>query len=174
MLLDEVLPTWHKQETHHRRTSATAPDLLRATQELTWDEVAAFRALMRLRAGGRRPGDGTILAGMTRVGFVELARGPREVVYGLIGRPWTRRGDRLRLDGPDPKGSFVDFDRPGYAKTAFNFHAGDGGLSTQTRVYLTDAGARRAFSVYWLLVRPFSGWIRREWLAGITHRTDRG
>ncbi len=170
VLLDEIAPVWHKRERHRRRTDITASELLRAAEELTWDEVAAFRTLMRLRAGGRRTGGGTILAGMVRTGFVELVRGPQEIVYGAIGRPWTPGGGLLPLHPPDSRTSFVDFNRPGFAKMAFNFSVYGGELATETRVLLTNAHARRAFGAYWLVVRPFSGWIRREWLAGITRR----
>ena len=170
VLLDEIAPVWHKRERHRRRTDITATELLRAAAELTWDEVAAFRTLMRVRAGGRRTGGGTILAGMVRTGFVELGRGPQEIVYGAIGRPWTPGGGLLPLHPAGSRTSFVDFNLPGFAKMAFNFSAYGGELATETRVFLTNAQARRAFGAYWLVVRPFSGWIRREWLAGITRR----
>jgi hypothetical protein len=171
VLIDEYLPVWHKRERHRRSATADAEALLRAVETLTWDEVAAFRALMRFRAGGRRVGGATILAGMVRMGFVELTRGPREIVYGGIGRPWIlRSGGPVPLTRADPLTSFVDFNRPGYAKMAFNFAVDGGALSTETRVFLTDTRARRSFGAYWLMIRPFSGLIRREWLAGIVRR----
>jgi hypothetical protein len=178
VLIDEVLPVWHKRELHRRRTDADQAELLRAAGELTWDEVAAFRVLMRVRAGGRRLDGATVMAGMVRMGFTELARGSREIVYGTIGRPWTPGGGLLPIAGPDLVSSFVDFDEPGFAKMAFNFRVDDSPddgreLTTETRVFLTNASARRAFGAYWLVVRPFSGWIRREWLAGITRRAAR-
>ena len=74
------------------------------------------------------------------------------------------------LDGADPASSFVDFQRPGFAKMAFNFRVDGGELTTETRIFLTNTSARWAFGAYWLVIRPFSGWIRREWLAGITRR----
>jgi hypothetical protein len=64
----------------------------------------------------------------------------------------------------------VSFDEPGWAKMIANFHAAEGLLSTTTRVRLTDARSRRAFRRYWLVVRPFSGLIRRRWLAAIARR----
>ena len=170
MLIDEVLPEWHKREQHRRRTDADPDGVLRSAEQLTWEEVAAFRILMRIRAGGRRMNGTTILDGMRRTGFVELARGAREIVFGAIGRPWTPTGGLIPLAAARSTTSFVDFDRPGFAKMAFNFAVDDGELITETRVYLTDATARLAFRVYWLVVRPFSGLIRREWLAGITRR----
>jgi hypothetical protein len=39
-------------------------------------------------------------------------------------------------------------------------------LYTETRVAAMDDRARRAFRRYWLVVGPFSGLVRRRWLAG--------
>ena len=174
MLIDEVLPAWHKRERHRRRTDAGAGELLRAAEELTWQDVAVFRTLMRVRAGGRRIGGATILSGMVGIGFLELSRGPREVVYGGIGRPWVlASGSQVPIDSEDPRKSFVDFARPGYAKMAFNFAVDGDEFTTETRVFMTDAPARRSFGAYWLVIRPFSGLIRREWLAGIVRLAAR-
>ena len=46
-------------------------------------------------------------------------------------------------------------------------------LETETRVLLTDAGARRCFGAYWVVVRPFSGLIRRRWLHAAKQRAER-
>ena len=37
-------------------------------------------------------------------------------------------------------------------------------VRTETRVLCRDRRARRAFRLYWLAIRPFSGLIRRRWL----------
>jgi hypothetical protein len=171
VLIDEVLPAWHWRERHRQRTDADPATVLRITQALTWDEVRAFRILMRIRAGGRRMPGATVIGGLTRMGFTELVRGPDEIVYGGIGRPWRPHG---RLTPLDARQSFVDFAEAGYAKMAFNFQVAAGELTTETRVYLTDARARRAFAGYWLVIRPWSGWIRREWLAGVVRRAATG
>jgi len=63
------------------------------------------------------------------------------------------------------------FDQPGCVEIAINFHLIDLGSSTRldtaTRVAATDAATRRAFTAYWLLIRPWSGLIRRFWLRAI-------
>ena len=46
-------------------------------------------------------------------------------------------------------------------------------LETETRVFLTDAAARRRFGAYWLVVRPFSGLTRRLWLRAAKRRAER-
>jgi hypothetical protein len=49
--------------------------------------------------------------------------------------------------------------------------AGSGStLHTETRVRAADRAARRRFRVYWLVVRPFSGLIRRSWLRAAARR----
>ncbi len=72
-----------------------------------------------------------------------------------------------RVEAAQP---FRDFTEPGWAKMAVNFRVADGELSTETRVWLTDAGSRRAFGAYWLVIRPFSGLIRRAWLTAAARR----
>ena len=60
------------------------------------------------------------------------------------------------------------FVRRGRIEIALAFWAEPAGsgsiLHTETRVRAVDAAARRRFRLYWLVVRPFSGLIRRRWL----------
>ena len=58
---------------------------------------------------------------------------------------------------------------PGSVRVAVNLRVaplpdGTTCLSTETRIAAVDAGARRAFRRYWLVVGPFSALIRRRWL----------
>jgi len=172
--IDDLLPDWHFGERHSLATTAPAADLLAAVERVTWAQVPLMRALMRIRSAGRlRLGQNrTILEDMTGLGFTVLARTDDEVVAAAIGRPWSPTGGRApRLgDQPDPRQFFVDFSDPGWAKMVTNFRAYAGELTTETRVLLTDDRSRSAFRRYWLLIRPFSGLIRRRWLAAIVHR----
>jgi hypothetical protein len=45
-------------------------------------------------------------------------------------------------------------------------------LSTETRVYATDAATRRIFKVYWRTIYPGSAIIRRSWLGAIKRRAE--
>ncbi|HEV7517478.1 MAG TPA: hypothetical protein VGR07_14350 [Thermoanaerobaculia bacterium] len=72
---------------------------------------------------------------------------------------------------------FAALDRPGYAKAAINFRVEDDGngwsrLVTETRVYATDASARRRFATYWRIIVPGSALIRRMWLAAVRDRAE--
>jgi hypothetical protein len=101
--------------------------------------------------------------------FSILAEEPdRELVAGGIGKPWQLRGGGLpRVE------DFRGFAEPGYAKMAMNFRLDGRMLATETRVFLTDEAAGRAFRRYWLVIRPFSGLIRRVWLRAIKRRAER-
>jgi len=87
----------------------------------------------------------------------------------LIGRPWSFAGG-IRTD------DFASFSEPGYAKMAMDIRAVPDGhgarLETETRILLTDAASRPRFAAYWLLIRPFSGLIRRLWLRAAKRRAE--
>jgi len=165
MLLSEVLPEYHFRERHERRVDATPEAVFAAIRTVTLAETPVARALMRLRglrAGSVRP----LVEEMDAEGFAQVAEDPlQEVVYGAIGQPWKPLGGK-RADA----GDFGAFAEPGYAKMGFNFRLENGVLSTETRVLLTDERSRKLFRRYWLVIRPFSGLIRREWLRAIARR----
>jgi hypothetical protein len=165
MLLSEVLPEYHFRERHERRVDAAPDAVFAAIRSVTLAETPIARTLMRLRgmrAGSVRP----LVEEMDAEGFALVAEEPlREVVYAAIGQPWKPLGGK-RADA----GDFRTFSDPGYAKLGFNFRLENGVLSTETRVLLTDERSRKLFRRYWLVIRPFSGLIRREWLRAIAQR----
>jgi hypothetical protein len=103
-------------------------------------------------------------------GFALIGERPHEeLVLGAVGRFWRARGELcatspVRFHEPAP---------PGTAKAAWNFAVGlrSGGamteVRTETRVLCADLASRRRFRAYWVLIRPFSGLIKREMLAAI-------
>jgi hypothetical protein len=164
-LLSEVLPEYDFRERHARRIDAPPERVFAAVRELSADDTPAVRLLFRLR-GLRGDTARPIFDQMERFGFEVVAEEPgRELVVAAIGQPWKLRG------GARPRGAdFRTFAEPGYAKMALNWRLEDGTLTTETRVQLTDGTARRSFRRYWLVVRPFSGLIRRAWLRAIARR----
>jgi hypothetical protein len=171
-LIDQIMPNYDRREVHSRASDAPPAALWDAIHELRASELRAMRALMGLRTLGRgsRDGDSTVLEGFRRMGFRKIAEDPgRELVVAGIGRFWTLSGGLRRVEGPE---HFTGFEEPNYAKVAFNFRLVDGKLSTETRIAGTDAHARRLFGFYWLLIRPGSGLIRREWLHAILKRAQ--
>ncbi len=167
ILLDEVLPEYDRRERHSRATDAPAADVWEAIHSLRGEDLRLMRMLMGVRSLGRsrRTDSRTVLEGFGRMGFrVVGERPPSEFVIVGIGRFWLPSGGLREVEGLD---EFARFDDPGYAKVAFDFRVGDGEVSTETRIAATDAQARRRFGLYWTLVRPGSGLIRREWLKAI-------
>jgi hypothetical protein len=72
---------------------------------------------------------------------------------------------------------FVTFAEPGYAKVVWDFRLADEGgatrLTTETRIACTDAASRRRFRLYWRVIRPFSGLLRRVFLRAVAREVTR-
>ena len=164
-LLSEVLPEYDFRERHTIAIDAPPERVYAAAKEVTLAEMPVARTLMRLRGMSARA-ERPVLEEALRE-FEVLAEEPnREIVIGAIGQPWKPRG------GETPRADFRTFAEPGYAKMALSFRVDGGTLSTETRVLLTDDDARRQFRRYWLVIRPFSGLIRRIWLRAIKRRAE--
>lgn len=165
MTVADALPVYHHRERHSLFVNASPEAALAAARETQLGDVPLVAALFRLRGLGGSAGR-PIWSSM-------LARGFRlhdpETLVG-IGRPWTPAARLLAVD------NFAGFDEPGYAKLGMDLRAlaeGAGSrLETETRVFLTNPAARRRFAAYWLVVRPFSGLVRRLWLRAARRRAE--
>ena len=93
-------------------------------------------------------------------------------MYGQAGRFWSPN-ERAALVSPRTIEEFHGLTDPGVAVAAMNFvvesrASGRGTrLFTETRVRCLGASSRRWFRLYWLVIRPFSGLLRRAMLRGI-------
>ena len=163
--LADALPVYHHNERHTIRVSATPERALAAAREARLEDVPLISLLFKLR-GLRAAPRGPLWDALLAQGFQTLG----EDTLVLVGRPWSAGGSLRGVD------NFVGFAEPGYAKVALDLRAvpdGDGArLETETRIYLTDAAARRRFRAYWLVVRPFSGLVRRSWLKAAKRRAE--
>jgi len=189
-LLDAFLPTYDAAERHSTDVHALPVRVYAAVRALDVRGSPLIRTLFFLRCipgalanprqawAARRagnPGLGLTLDGLLRSGFVLLGERPeREMVLGLVGQFWRPVGGIVRV----PAEEWTAWERPGYAKAAWNFTLAPGPegavrLATETRVRCTDAESRRKFLRYWRLVGPFSGLIRREMLRGIRGAAER-
>ncbi len=126
---------------------------------------AVVRALLRLR--GLRS-HGTIADVFAAMPFEVLEESAVEVVLGGSGTPW-RPGGGMRPFAAAEAGTV----RIAVDIRASPIATGGCVLSTETRIAAVDDAARRAFRRYWLLVRPFSGAIRRRWLAAAARTLPR-
>jgi hypothetical protein len=52
--------------------------------------------------------------------------------------------------------------------------AGGSIVTTETRVHATDPRSARRFAMYWRIIQPGSGFIRRRWLRAIEVRAEGG
>lgn len=165
MSLQDALPIYHHHERHSIRVSATPERALAAAREARLEDVPLVSLLFKLR-GLRASPRGPVWDALLTQGF--QAFGADTLV--LVGKPWSLGGALRKVD------DFVAFAEPGYAKMAMDVRAvpdGDGArLETETRIYLTDAFARRRFGAYWLVIRPFSGLTRRGWLKAAKRRAE--
>lgn len=180
--LDEFLPAYQFGERHTTRVSAAPARVVRAIREVTASEIPFFRSLTWLRRLGRA-GPASILNAPERLPLLEVAthtsflrlaeEADREIVIGTL--VLAPPGFRLRSQ-PTPA-DFQQLSAPGFAKAAMNFLVepdGSGGsrLSTETRVFATDAASRARFARYWRVIYPGSALIRRMWLRAIRLRAE--
>jgi hypothetical protein len=196
MLLDDLMPRYDVVERHRTLVRAAPEAVFAAIRDADLGGGLLTRALLalrmfpagvlafigspaeawaglraRLRAGGKR----VHFSDFERTGFRVVAeRAPEEIVIGLLGRFWTLRGGlRMSVSERD----FRTGPPAGMALAGWNFTVISQGpgvceLATETRVWCA-ADARTTFRLYWLLVRPGSGLIRRAMLRSIQRLAER-
>jgi len=180
--LDQFIPQYQFHEFHSIRVAAPKERVYQAIKEVRADEILLFRTLTWIRRGGR-PGPESILNAPERrpllevaihSGFLQLADEPnQEIVIGtLVGAPpgWRPKANPMPED-------FKALHAPGFALAAMNFHleedgAGGTRVTSETRVYATDAATRRRFARYWRVIYPGSALIRRMWLRAVRRRAE--
>jgi hypothetical protein len=184
MRLDELAPAWQFGERHRVSIRAPRARAFAAIKDVTAREILLFRTLTWIRRFGRpgpesilnAPEEQPLLAVATRSGFLPLAEDAgREIVLGTLviaPRGWRPAG------WPAPE-AYMALREPGFAKAAINFKVEDAGpgacvVTTETRVYATDAATRRRFAAYWRVIYPGSALIRKMWLRAIRLRAEGG
>ncbi|MBI3160795.1 MAG: hypothetical protein HYZ26_14445 [Chloroflexi bacterium] len=171
MLIDEFLPDYQFVERHTILIPRPPADIYPAVRALDLSASPVVRALFRLRG---LPPAALRLEGLLKMGFTLLAEEPpEEILLGLAGQFWALKGNLLPLD----PAAFRQFDRPDYARAAWNFTLAADGLSatrlaTETRIHCPTPQTRRRFAAYWAFIGPFSAWIRREALRAVKRRVE--
>jgi hypothetical protein len=157
------------QLTHLMVTARDLPNRLRArrshTEPRRSNPPSSQRPTFRMRdAAGEESG------------WVVLRDEPGiELLAGLIGQFWRRDYGIVKVTPEE----FASFDRPGYAKTlaGFALHPHGQGrtlLTYESRTVCTDSAARRRFSAYWLLLRPFVRQMLRGALIAMKRHAEHG
>ncbi len=171
MLIDEFLPHYEVSARYEAIIHAPPERVFQAARSLDASGSPIVRWLFRLRG---LPSSMLSLDGMLKFGFVLLGETPsQELVFGLIGRFWSRSAGIQ----PVAAGEFIEFDKQGFAKAAANISLlpredGTTQAATETRVLCLGEASRRWFRLYWLLIGPFSGIIRKEWLQIIKRQAE--
>jgi len=166
-LIDDFLPNHDFSARYEIGINAPPPVVYQCLLAADFNETWVVRLLMTLRTGRRIPRDrapGDLRQRLRGTGFIILTEVPNEeIVIGVAGQFWHPDGGRfLDLRAED----FVDFCRPGYTKATWNFKlladsAESMILSTETRIQCFGRAALWKFRLYWSLVGPFSGVIRK-------------
>ena len=185
-ILDDFVPAYQFAEFHTARIKAPRERIFTAIRDVTPNEITLFRTLTWIRRPGQPgpesvlnpPPNEPILSVAMRSGFMKLAEEhEREIVLGtLVAAP---RGWRPNKDKKATPEDFKALHAPGFALGAINFRvedtaSGETLLTTETRIYATDASARRNFAAYWRVIYPGSALIRLMWLRGIRRRAESG
>jgi hypothetical protein len=179
--IDRFVPAYQFNEAHEIEISAPVDRAYRAVLDVTPEEISFYRALTWLRRFGRagpesilNPAAGKpLLDTAVRTSFRKLAEVEnREIVFGGFTAAPAGAGTRTWTGA-----TFAALEEPGFAKVAMNFRLDPRGpaacvLSTETRVYATDASTRRVFKVYWRTIYPGSALIRWSWLRAIKRRAE--
>jgi hypothetical protein len=177
--IDEWLPECQVSARYSLLVGASVEQTYAALTKANFSDLAIVRGLMRLRGYRLRHERATASnsqRGTREYGsFLLLATvAEQEVLLGIAGRFW--RPDGGIVAGLTPE-EFRGFHRDGYAKAVWNFSlaAGQGGtqLSTETRVQTLGRAATMKFRLYWLVVGPFSGLMRKAMLREIKRIAER-
>jgi hypothetical protein len=155
--LDEFMPRWQFIEKHEIRIAAPQRQIYWAIRKVTAREIRFFQLLTTIRCLGRCREKESILHAPPAKPIIDVALSsgfmvmvddfPRELAIGTHVAPQTFAVMNFRIDP-------------------------DGRVTTETRVFSRTDAARRKFAVYWRLIRPGSGIIRRSWLEAIKRRAE--
>lgn len=161
MILDEILPTWTVREIHETKIDASPEALWQAVRHLDFSASWLTRMLFGLRGIERV---GLTLSDMVKSGpFRVFAVEPEsEWVLGLV------CNTKMVPVPMETRDEFEGYAEDGVSRLAWNFLIEESRngllLRTETRVQCMGPKSRRWFLPYWMLIRPFSGVIRREML----------
>lgn len=174
-LLDAWLPrgAW-RLEHHFIDVAAAAGDALDAVGGLRLRDVPAVGALFSLRGLPYR-GEMSLREFFSTSPFLVLGEeASRELVFGVVGPFWQWRRGSVPLRVPGTPAEMRAALADGRMAAIGNFRAdpaaGGSRLWTETWVYAPRPGQRALFTGYWLLVGPFSAWIRRIFLRAAARR----
>jgi hypothetical protein len=151
---------------------------LAAISRVRLSDVPIVGALFALRRLPFQP-EMTLLQFFGTTPFLILEEEPgREFVFGVVGPFWRWRGSSLPTAPPRSAEEFRAAVAQGRMAAIGNFRveptAAGSRLWTETWVSAPGRGQSVFFTAYWLLVGPFSAWIRRILLKAARRRALAG
>ncbi|MFC1524191.1 hypothetical protein ACFL6N_05305 [Thermodesulfobacteriota bacterium] len=172
MIIDYYCPDYIVQKKYEIKVNADIHQVYRIARSFNMSNSSLSQWLFKLRGF---PKSLASIDGLTQFGFVILGdRKDAEIVFGLIGKFWTFSADIQQLT----PANFNGFNQKGYAKAVANiaFFPVAGNRTkvvTETRVHCFDGFSGFWFRIYWTLISPFSGLIRKEWLKTIKQSSEK-
>jgi hypothetical protein len=164
--IDRWLPPGARRLEHHSIVVGAEPRAaLAAIGAVRLRDVPIVGALFTLRGIPHRA-DATLLEFFGTSPFLILEEEPgRELVFGVVGPFWQLRRGRLPPRIPATPAEFRAALAEGRMAAVGNFRVEpteDGSrLWTETWGWVPGSVEATAFTAYWMLVGPFSAWIRR-------------
>lgn len=173
-VLNSLLPEYQFSEHHTTVVLGKQDRVFEAVEAMDLSDSRVARVLMRLwRIPAKMLSKKVSDRNMSVADFIPLVRTPHtDLARGLIGGR-NAPADKSAVDAE----AFRAFDEPGCIKLVWAFWLTDLGddrirVDTETRVLCTDKKTLRAFTVYWLIIRPWSGLIRMRLLASIKRTAE--
>ena len=160
MLIDKYLPRYTFGEYHETLVDCQIQDVYEVARDFDLSKSRRIKFLFRLRGlPTKRMNLQDFVADM---GFTHLEDNPpHENLTGFWMRP--------RIEKIPSYGDFVNGSIPSWVKVVWNFRFEKIGenktkVSTETRILCVVPITKFTFGLYWAMVKPFSGLIRKEML----------
>jgi len=167
-MIDSYLPAYDYNEIHYRIIDAPAERIYPVLRHLDFSESFISRSLFKMR--GLNTKNMSFDKMIDRDSFFTVyEKQNREWLIGLMAESFKKPVY------PDHPQDFKNWNPGRGVKIAWNFILDQIDqkrvrVSTETRIFCLNRKSWLIFSIYWVLVRPFSGLIRREILRILQNR----
>jgi len=167
-LLDRIMPHCDFVERHSTIVRASPERIYEVIRRGDLAQHPLVRALLAIRGLGRSA-KAFNLDAIVGGGFALLAEDPpNEIVLGVQG-PFWKPSCKLQTISAE---SFLTNVPDGVARAAWNFFVeSNGRVTTETRILCAN-DSRMKFRLYWTIIHPFSGLIRRMMLRAIRKEAE--
>ena len=168
MLLEKYLPKYTYKEYHDIQISCSKEYAYTAARNLDFSKSKTIRFLLTIR--GLPTNDLTLEGFSKQVKFTFLEEiQDEEFIIGF----WAKIGVEKIID----KRQFAIDNKTRRLKVVWNFKINQIEdelvvVSTETRVYCIAMITKLFFGIYWPIVRPFSGLIRKKMLSAIKENAE--